>query len=87
MSIARYDGHMTSESGSTPPGEDVFARVTWALRRADLAMQAVKEPPLRDVGLSGSLYALLANLQTTPGLTGAGSWPASSGSLRRRLLC
>ena len=62
---------MVSESGSAPSEEDVFARVTWALRRADLAMQAVKEPPLRDVGLSGSHYALLANLQTTPGLTGA----------------
>ncbi len=52
-------------------GEDVFARVTWALRRADLAMQAVKEPPLRAVGLSGSHYALLVNVHSMPGLTGA----------------
>lgn len=34
-------------------------------------MQAVKEPPLRAVGLSGSNYAVLMNLRTTPGITGA----------------
>ncbi len=57
----------------TPPSgtPETLDRVTWALRRADLAMQAVKEPPLRAVGMSGSHYAVLMNLRTTPGLTGA----------------
>ena len=34
-----------------PTGEDVFARVAWALRRADLNLQTAKERPLRDVGV------------------------------------
>ena len=34
-------------------------------------MQAVKEPPLRAIGMSGSHYAVLMNLRTTPGITGA----------------
>jgi DNA-binding MarR family transcriptional regulator len=59
------------ESGSPPAGEDVFRRVTYALRRADLVMQGAKEPPLREVGVPGSHYAVLMNLHITPGLTGA----------------
>ncbi|GAB3953887.1 hypothetical protein GCM10029976_094960 [Kribbella albertanoniae] len=55
------------ESGETDPVD----RVTWALRRADLALQAVKEPPLRAIGLSGSHYAVLMSLRTTPGIIGA----------------
>jgi DNA-binding MarR family transcriptional regulator len=56
---------------STSGDPDALDRVTWALRRADLAMLAVKEPPLRAVRMSGSHYALLMNLRTTPGITGA----------------
>lgn len=59
---------------TTPlPADDPDSRdrVTWALRRADLAMQAVKEPPLRATGMSGSHYAVLMSLRTTPGITGA----------------
>ncbi|RIV34362.1 MarR family transcriptional regulator [Micromonospora radicis] len=41
------------------------------MRRADLALLAAKEPALRKVGVSGSLYAVLANLGVKPGLTGA----------------
>ncbi|RKN04267.1 MarR family transcriptional regulator [Streptomyces radicis] len=41
------------------------------MRRADLALQSTKEPPLRKLGVSGSLYAVLINLEVTPGLTGA----------------
>ncbi|TDC34195.1 MarR family transcriptional regulator [Kribbella albertanoniae] len=41
------------------------------MRRADLALQAVKEPPLRAIGLSGSHYAVLMSLRTTPGIIGA----------------
>lgn len=54
-----------------PFSQDVFARVSWALRRADLALQTAKEPPLRRVGVPGAHYAVLMGLQTTPGLTGA----------------
>ncbi len=56
-----------TKSGDTDPVD----RVTWALRRADLALQAVKEPPLRALGLSGSHYAVLMNLRSTPGVIGA----------------
>ncbi|WP_228079064.1 MarR family winged helix-turn-helix transcriptional regulator [Streptomyces profundus] len=41
------------------------------LRRADLALQSTKEPPLRKLGVSGSLYSVLINLRVRPGLTGA----------------
>ncbi|MEU6646699.1 MarR family transcriptional regulator [Saccharomonospora sp. NPDC046836] len=41
------------------------------LRRADLALQSAKEPPLRKLGVSGSLYSVLINLEVSPGLTGA----------------
>ncbi|NMH98756.1 winged helix-turn-helix transcriptional regulator [Pseudonocardia sp. K10HN5] len=41
------------------------------MRRADLTLQTVKEPPLREVGVPGSHYAVLVSLQATPGLTGA----------------
>jgi DNA-binding MarR family transcriptional regulator len=48
-----------------------LGRVASLLRRADLALLAAKEPPLRKAGVSGSLYSVLMNLQVTPGLTGA----------------
>ncbi|MGI5229366.1 MarR family winged helix-turn-helix transcriptional regulator [Actinoallomurus sp. CA-142502] len=57
--------------GAPPSGEDVFARVAWALRRADLNLQTAKERPLREIGVPGSHYAVLISLQTSPGLTGA----------------
>jgi len=56
---------------SAAQNQEVLSRVASLLRRADLALQATKEPPLRKLGVSGSLYAVLANLQVTPGLTGA----------------
>jgi DNA-binding MarR family transcriptional regulator len=49
----------------------VLGRVVALLRRADLALQSTKEPPLRALGVSGSLYAVLANVEVSPGLTGA----------------
>jgi DNA-binding MarR family transcriptional regulator len=55
----------------TASAADVLGRVASLLRRADLALLAAKEPPLRKAGVSGSLYAVLMNLQVTPGLTGA----------------
>jgi DNA-binding MarR family transcriptional regulator len=61
----------TTESRSKPRGDHASARVVLALHRANLAIQAVKEPPLRNVGMPGSHYVVLINLQATPGLTGA----------------
>jgi DNA-binding MarR family transcriptional regulator len=51
--------------------EDILDRVPSVLRRADLAVLAAKERPLRSVGVSGSLYSVLINLEVEPGLTGA----------------
>ncbi|GAA3739421.1 MarR family transcriptional regulator [Plantactinospora mayteni] len=62
---------MTDETAETFDHEEMLGRVASTLRRADLAVLAAKEPPLRKVGVSGSLYAVLANLEVTPGLTGA----------------
>lgn len=64
---------MTSNPApDTPPSsEDVFGRVAWALRRADLTLQGTKERPLRELGVSSSHYSVLVSLQITPGLTGA----------------
>ena len=60
-----------STAGTPPSSEDVFARVAWALRRADLTLRAAKERPLREIGVPGSHYSVLISLQTTPGMTGA----------------
>lgn len=61
----------SSATGTPPSSEDVFARVAWALRRADLTLQAAKERPLREIGVPSSHYSVLISLQTTPGMTGA----------------
>jgi DNA-binding MarR family transcriptional regulator len=58
-------------SGQEASREESLDRVTWALRRADLAMQAAKEPPLRAVGVPSSQYQVLINLETAPGITAA----------------
>jgi DNA-binding MarR family transcriptional regulator len=54
-----------------PSSEDVFARVAWALHRADLSVRSAKERPLREVGVPSSHYSVLISLQATPGVTGA----------------
>lgn len=54
-----------------PSSEDVFARVAWALHRADLTVRSAKERPLREIGVPSSHYTVLISLQATPGLTGA----------------
>ncbi|GAB3379616.1 MarR family winged helix-turn-helix transcriptional regulator [Amycolatopsis echigonensis] len=59
------------ETDTAPSSEDVFARVAWALRRADLTLQTAKERPLREVGVPGSHYSVLISLHTNPGVTGA----------------
>ncbi len=50
---------------------DPRARVIWALRRAELAVQNLKDRQLRAVGLRSSHYALLASVSAEPGLAGA----------------
>ncbi|UUU28991.1 MarR family transcriptional regulator [Streptomyces sp. CA-210063] len=54
-----------------PVGLDALDRVTWALRRAELAVQTLKEQRLRPLGLAASHYTLLISVHAEPGLTGA----------------
>jgi DNA-binding MarR family transcriptional regulator len=55
----------------TTAGKDAWHRVTWTLRRADLAVQRAKEPGLRAVGVPQAHYALLMHVHTFPGHSGA----------------
>ncbi|MEU4466852.1 MarR family transcriptional regulator [Streptomyces sp. NPDC024017] len=54
-----------------PVGPHALDRVTWALRRAELAVQTLKEQRLRPLGLAASHYTLLISVHAEPGLTGA----------------
>jgi DNA-binding MarR family transcriptional regulator len=53
------------------PAEEPLRRVTWGIHRAELAIQAAKEPGLRAVGVPNAHYALLMTIRTYPGLSGA----------------
>ncbi|MBZ3900413.1 MarR family winged helix-turn-helix transcriptional regulator [Streptomyces griseiscabiei] len=59
----------TNDEG--PVAGDALDRVTWALRRAELAVQALKEQRLRSMGMAAAHYSLLISLHADPGLTGA----------------
>ena len=52
-------------------GPDARDRVTWALRRAELAVQTLKEQRLRPLGMAAAHYTLLMSVHAEPGLTGA----------------
>ncbi|MDX3589235.1 MarR family transcriptional regulator [Streptomyces europaeiscabiei] len=54
-----------------PVGLNALDRVTWALRRAELAVQSLKEQRLRPLGLMAAHYTLLISVHDEPGLTGA----------------
>ncbi|WP_405962114.1 MarR family transcriptional regulator [Streptomyces sp. NBC_00723] len=54
-----------------PVGLDALDRVTWALRRAELAVQSLKEQRLRPLGMAAAHYTLLISVHDEPGLTGA----------------
>jgi DNA-binding MarR family transcriptional regulator len=54
-----------------PISADALNRVTWALRRAELAVQAQKERRLRSLGMAAAHYSLLISVHAEPGLTGA----------------
>jgi DNA-binding MarR family transcriptional regulator len=74
-----------------PVGPGALDRVTWALRRAETAVQALKEQRLRPLGMATAHYALLISVHTEPGLTGAelarrlGVTPQAVASLVTRL--
>src|SRR5689334_15014090 len=54
-----------------PVSADALDRVTWALRRAELAVQALKEQRLRSLGIPVAHYTLLISVHKDPGLSGA----------------
>lgn len=45
--------------------------VIWALRRAEMTVQTMKEQRLRPLGIAPAHYALLMSVHRGPGLTGA----------------
>lgn len=54
-----------------PVGLGALDRVTWALRRAELAVQTLKEQRLRPLGMAAAHYTLLMSVHSEPGLAGA----------------
>jgi DNA-binding MarR family transcriptional regulator len=55
-----------------PVATDALERVTWALRRAELAVQALKEQRLRSsLGMAVAHYTMLISVHSEPGLAGA----------------
>ncbi|WP_029111340.1 MarR family transcriptional regulator [Mycobacterium sp. URHD0025] len=54
-----------------PVGPDALNRVTWALRKAEGAVQTLKEQRLRPLGIPVAHYSLLISVHSDPGLTGA----------------
>lgn len=54
-----------------PVGSDALDRVTWALRRAEGAVQTLKEQRLRPLGVAVAHYSLLMSVHADPGLAGA----------------
>jgi DNA-binding MarR family transcriptional regulator len=59
------------KNDADPVTTDALDRVTWALRRTELAVQALKEQRLRSLDMAVAHYALLISVHTEPGLTGA----------------
>ncbi|MEV0643343.1 MarR family transcriptional regulator [Streptomyces sp. NPDC050619] len=60
-----------TRNNEEPVAPDALDRVTWALRRAELAVQTLKEQRLRPLGLAAAHYTLLISVHSEPGLTGA----------------
>ncbi|MFM9607393.1 MarR family winged helix-turn-helix transcriptional regulator [Streptomyces niveiscabiei] len=50
---------------------DALERVIWSLRRAEVAVQGLKEQRLRPLGMAVAHYQLLILVHSEPGLTGA----------------
>ena len=66
---ALYSARVTRDDESVE--RDALERVTWALRRAELAVQTLKDQQLRSLGMATAHYALLISLHVDPGVTGA----------------
>jgi DNA-binding MarR family transcriptional regulator len=64
-------GRTSADAQPLDPAETPIRRVTWGVHRAELAIQAAKEPGLREVGVPNAHYALLMTIRTYPGLSGA----------------
>jgi DNA-binding MarR family transcriptional regulator len=64
-------GSPLADAPRLDPAETPTRRVTWGIHRAELAVQAAKEPGLRTVGVPNAHYALLMTIRTYPGLSGA----------------
>jgi len=60
-----------SSKDEDPVGAGALDRVTWALRRAEGAVQTLKEQRLRPIGVAVAHYSLLMSVHADPGLTGA----------------
>ncbi|MCP1413867.1 MarR family winged helix-turn-helix transcriptional regulator [Paenarthrobacter sp. A20] len=60
---------MTTTLPTTEP--DPRDRVIWALRRAELAVQNLKDRELRALGMAAAHYTLLVSVHAEPGLAGA----------------
>jgi DNA-binding MarR family transcriptional regulator len=54
-----------------PVNPGALDRVTWALRRAEGAVQTLKEQRLRPLGVAVAHYSLLMSVNADPGLAGA----------------
>ncbi|MCV7114492.1 MarR family winged helix-turn-helix transcriptional regulator [Mycolicibacterium setense] len=59
------------ETDQGPVGADALDRVTWALRKAEGAVQTLKEQRLRSLDIPVAHYSLLMSVHADPGLTGA----------------
>lgn len=64
-------GRGVTHDDERPAAADALDRVTWALRRAEWAVQARKDQRLRPLGLAAAQYTLLISVHSDPGLTGA----------------
>jgi DNA-binding MarR family transcriptional regulator len=60
-----------SQNNADPVRIDALDRVAWALRRTELAVQALKEQRLRSLDMAVAHYAPLISVHAEPGLTGA----------------
>jgi DNA-binding MarR family transcriptional regulator len=65
-----YSRHVKGNDDSVV-GPGALDRVTWALRRAEGAVQSLKDQRLRALGMAVAHYSLLISVHSDPGLTGA----------------
>lgn len=71
LSVQVPYSHRVTKDDARPIPAEHLTRVTWALRRAEWAVQARKDQRLRPLGIAAAQYTLLISVHTDPGLTGA----------------